>query len=689
MQSFRSSAAPNADSKRSFGIFGTMIRKPKSEPAQQSQPLSSQPPKLELPQLAPTPPVEEAPKEPAPRQRRVTKKPSADVDDELRKHLQREGFAFLAFTDPERAAAISHTPPTPKPKAVVVDPVESSRRDGTLLKDAIERMEKTNIEASRSVPVKVVEKPKPTHTQRPPVRIDSPLDTSRSIPEQPRQATPAVLKKEKSPDRTSPVVAKVEGSVMSRPRMRSVPSASTAGNSSGARTTAERTPPGLNSQQPGSAAAATARYSSNDSTDKKGELKTSDKSQTESGMDMGMDSQDRSANGKPPARNDSPRSETPAEAPARIPESPAMARFAQEASMQDVDPRKSVRNPGNHNQHIQPRRTSPTDSGRHSGQEYENGLGSRTQSYERLKRRSPLPMNAEGNRSLQSLTVDEEDSSLDESQSSNLPVPVMLPPDEYKVVPNQLQRTCIMSHRSTVMSSNVHHRICCMVCQTDSSAERWLCTYCALRFCSRCKAEFTMGNTVGQIMEKAASEDWRSQSSSPPSPVRGAPEKNIPWELACVMEAGGRLQLRSPPRPPPQSRRVSPVYPNRGPSPVYSNRGPSPVYSNRGPSPANRSGKSSPHSLSPDERAPTIRNQPPSPTWSDQEKAQSRNSSRNGYRYEDTPAGYDREARRKTVQRIMKDGGNMSSAARSSSAVLSGSGTAAEQRRALLQGTSY
>jgi hypothetical protein len=48
-------------------------------------------------------------------------------------------------------------------------------------------------------------------------------------------------------------------------------------------------------------------------------------------------------------------------------------------------------------------------------------------------------MNVEGNRSLQSLTVDEEDSSLDESQSSNLPVPVMLTPDEYKVVPNQLQ----------------------------------------------------------------------------------------------------------------------------------------------------------------------------------------------------------------------------------------------------------
>ncbi|KAF8246837.1 hypothetical protein K440DRAFT_630405 [Wilcoxina mikolae CBS 423.85] len=680
MQSFRGgSAAPNAESKRSFGIFGTIIRKPKVEPTPPQQQLPPPtPPKIDLPPPSPpTAPAEQAPKqEAAPRQRGVTKKPSTDVDDELRKHLQREGFAFLAFMDPEKAAAVSQTPPTPKPMAVV-DPVESSRRDGTLLKDAIERMEKTSTEASHSVPVKKeVDNPKPTHIQRPPLRKDSLLDTSRSLPEQPRQVTPAVLKKEKPSEHTPPVVSKIEENIVPRPTVVAVPAASTGGNSSGMQTTTERTSRGLNSQQPGSAAAATARYSSNGTMDRKVEQRTSDKSLTDSGKEVGVDSQDRSANGKSLTRNDSPRSETHAEVPARIPESPAMARFAQEASMQDVDPRRSARNPANYNQHMQPRRSPPNDVGRHPGQGSENGLGSRTQSYERLQRPSPLPTNPDGNRSLQSLTVDEEEDSLEESpRSFNLPIPVMLPPEEYKVVPNELQRTCPVSHRSTVMSSNIHHRICCMVCQSDSSAERWLCTYCALRFCSRCKAEFATGNTLEQIIEKAVSEDWRSQSSSPSSPVRGAPERNIPWELACVMESGGRLQgprLRSPPngRGPPPQRQISPVYPNGGPSP------------------ANRSGKSSPHSLS-DERIPMVQNQPPSPTWSDQDKVRSRNSSRNSHRYEDAPTGYDREARRRTVERIMKDGRNMSSAARCSPAVLNGSGTAAEQRRALLQGASY
>ncbi|KAF8534414.1 hypothetical protein BDD12DRAFT_419001 [Trichophaea hybrida] len=196
MQSFRGgSAAPNAESKRSFGIFSTIIRKPKVEPAppQQLPPLTL--PGIDLlPPSPPTAPAEQALKQEAtPRQTRVSKKPSTDVDDELRKLFQREGYALLAFTDPEKAAAVSHTPPTPKP-IPVVDPVESSRRDGTLLKDAIERIEKMSTEASRSVPVKKeANDPKPTHIQRPPFRKDSLLDTSRSLLERPPQVTPAVL----------------------------------------------------------------------------------------------------------------------------------------------------------------------------------------------------------------------------------------------------------------------------------------------------------------------------------------------------------------------------------------------------------------------------------------------------------------------------------------------------------------
>jgi hypothetical protein len=170
----------------------------------------------------------------------------------------------------------------------------------------------------------------------------------------------------------------------------------------------------------------------------------------------------------------------------------------------------------------------------------------------------------------------------------------MVPPTEYESTLNDIQRSCGISHKQSVLSSNFHHRIMCMVCLTDASTERWTCSYCAVRFCTRCKSEFIAGKTLEQVLEVAESEDWRSQSL-PPSPARGSPERNLPWELASIIEGGGRLrgppQLRAPPAgrkgrlPPPQPRRS----PNDNP----------------------RSGKSSPISL--EERVPRIQSQPPSP----------------------------------------------------------------------------
>jgi hypothetical protein len=247
------------------------------------------------------------------------------------------------------------------------------------------------------------------------------------------------------------------------------------------------------------------------------------------------------------------------------------------------------------------------------------------------------------NPEIQVLTSDDEkrlsDSSNDERRSFTLPVPIMGSPTGYSSTLNDLQLTCATAHKQAVISSNIHHRIVCMVCQTDAPSERWSCSYCALRFCSRCKNEFSSGKCFEQVLERAEAEDWRSQPPLPPTAVR-SPEKNFSWEMACRMEVVGRLGLRPPPRgrrpPQPQVQRQSPV-----------------------------SGKSSP-------------DQPSTPTQLKQTSRSSstQRNSRDSSSYEDASGGYDREAKRKTIDRIMKSG-------RCSPAVV---GSAADQRRALLGG---
>lgn len=460
---------------------------------------------------------------------------------------------------------------------------------------------------------------------------------------------------------------------------------------------------------------------------------TWNKSPTDSGKDLRMDtsqaassSPEGSSSAPPPGRTD------------RILESTAMARFAQDASMHDVDPRRGGNYPnnngGNYNQqHLQPRRAPPPPettkrrSGNGSSRHHPSaaahayggggGGGGRSRSYEAAE--SPATDVDSNRRPSPSPPVDDSknrsDSSLEASPESphtySLPVPVMLPPGAYETSPNELQRNCPQAHCWTVGSPNVHHRICCMVCRLDSADERWLCSYCALRFCSRCKSEFAHDQTLDQIVAKAEAEDWKAQqqssSSSSSSPVApSAPERNIPWELACVMEAGGRLHgpaaaaaRRSPPPWPRDYRRLPPLSSrNRRGSPPHEQ-----PYDYRY---GRRSGKSSPHSssYSPDRQyydgIPSIHNHPPSSTSSDQEQ-RSRNSSRNDNRskassvYEDAPlapspvGGADRrvkEARRRTpVSAEM-----VAPLAHSKRCSLNGAApSAAEQRRALLGGAAY
>ena len=145
-----------------------------------------------------------------------------------------------------------------------------------------------------------------------------------------------------------------------------------------------------------------------------------------------------------------------------------------------------------------------------------------------------------------------------EPTSFTIPPPIMLPPScVYTTEIKDSQRDCETNHRQTIVSSNLHHRIQCMVCACNTSAERHLCTYCALRFCSRCKTEFTTGKSVDQIRTLATAEDWLSETASLDSGRDS--EGNVPWEIACALEEPA-LRSRGGPRignPPPPRRSVS------------------------------------------------------------------------------------------------------------------------------------
>ncbi|MCJ1455263.1 hypothetical protein MMC28_005617 [Mycoblastus sanguinarius] len=49
---------------------------------------------------------------------------------------------------------------------------------------------------------------------------------------------------------------------------------------------------------------------------------------------------------------------------------------------------------------------------------------------------------------------------------------------------------CYQSHRRILISSNKFHPVPCMACGGEEGERRWKCTWCALRICDGCKAEF-------------------------------------------------------------------------------------------------------------------------------------------------------------------------------------------------------
>jgi len=690
-------------SKSRFSLFRKKSKTTGPAPQQQGPP--TLPP---LQGLAPPtpPPVEEAPRRAAtPKPRRVTKKPSTDIDDELRRHLQREGYAFLAFTDPAKAAAHSGESPA-EPAAGrakgVVDPAECSRSHGTLLRDAVELMEKKSTETAHpavsnmfpSLQAAAPPRAAPTQVAKASVGLAAPRPNAAAAART-ENFFPTRVDSAFPPVGTAPTSM---SSVAAAPG----PSISGAGRTSGLRTTASRM---AEAGPPQSRPPVPRQHPTEGSImDRKIVRKSSDQSNKDSGKDVdshrsagpsqrsspvypvahsnGATAQESAG----PSRRSSP--EYPVEPPAgaatrnMAAESPAMARLTQEASMHDLDPRMHDMDPqrsrsrksGSHGERRQSRRRPPPEQMRRptSGPSPDQPHAPR-----RSRPENRPPTNAESEAQTPAMSDEERrqsDTSADDSPRRSLPTPVMLPPTNYMSTLSRLQLSCEISHRQTVVSPNLHHRIVCMVCQTDAPSERWSCSYCALRFCSMCRSEFAAGATFEQVLEKAAAEKWQSR----PATTAASPKGNIPWDIACILEAGGRMGghgVRPPPpgrRPPPPMRRHSPVHNSGGER-----------------STAHRSGKSSP-----EQRVRPTSNRPPSPAYSaERVKSSSRSSSSHRYRggavspgssLEEAPAVFDREGKRKVIGRIMN--GNRTSGRCSPG--LTG-GTAAEQRRALLGGGPY
>lgn len=149
----------------------------------------------------------------------------------------------------------------------------------------------------------------------------------------------------------------------------------------------------------------------------------------------------------------------------------------------------------------------------------------------------------------------------------DLSLPMPAPPEgtyTVRVLPEQ--KTCMTGHRNCIRSANVHHRIKCMTCLTNAANERWMCSFCSLRICSRCRTEFAAGKTFDQVLQKAAAEGWKMQPGANPS----RPTDSGAWETANRIEVGSRSITQ---RPQNDHNRRSPM-PVRGPD--MNTRGPRP-----------------------------------------------------------------------------------------------------------------
>ena len=64
------------------------------------------------------------------------------------------------------------------------------------------------------------------------------------------------------------------------------------------------------------------------------------------------------------------------------------------------------------------------------------------------------------------------------------PIPIPAPPLTI------VHMNCYQGHRRMVVSPNKYNPVPCMVCKQEEQEKRWRCTFCALRLCGPCMAEF-------------------------------------------------------------------------------------------------------------------------------------------------------------------------------------------------------
>lgn len=564
--------------KKGFSIFGRKKSKSGASPPRSPEviAIASHPPVASIPAAFK---ADEALKSASPA-RKPSHHRNPNVDDELRDHLRSEGKALLAFTDPSKAAAAPETSNSSggQRQSSSRPDTSSTAKDGGA---TIRPTAMVSVEEKKSVkdfgpaklqkPISNVTNRVAQPARRPPPVPEPLRDTFPSSPK-PRNILPA------SPIRQGPQ------------HVHDVKRNSIASIAEGPKRLHRTPSPFAQPQQPTAAQSVNSRPSNVPI-----ERNFSDKSRTDSGKDVGRDDSRERLENRPVTKFPAhPTNVSPVANKQRVPTLVTPRPVSGLLSQDDpgrMDPRRMNRHSAEGPQLRRPSgaayfQQSPV--GRHlrphDGAQIPQQRPITTEGSQRMEQ-SPEPSGNDASSHL-AATLDER------PRAFSLPIPVMLPPSSYSATPNSIQLSCVTDHRHSVLCTNMHHRIMCMVCKSDAPSVRWTCSYCALRFCSKCKSEYLAGRSFEDIIVRIESEEWQSQSA-PASPV-GQMGRNIHWELACVFEAGGRLGV------PPHGRRP--------PQPGYRRRSP-PRQMNGEAVNTTRNGKSS-LSLSPDNYSQSLYPQP-------------------------------------------------------------------------------
>ena len=98
------------------------------------------------------------------------------------------------------------------------------------------------------------------------------------------------------------------------------------------------------------------------------------------------------------------------------------------------------------------------------------------------------------------------------------PVPIPAPPLTI------VHMKCYQGHRRMPVSPNKYNPVSCMVCKQEEHDKRWRCTFCALRLCGPCMAEFDRrGRDLEAVVlwmdqlkeEEAKAAEWIKENMSP------------------------------------------------------------------------------------------------------------------------------------------------------------------------------